>query len=72
MRLVYKDSGFEVKVGDKVFIDGQEFTVVSFAKPHKPESQGKATVQRCGVGYTSEYYVSVLGAVWVEREDRES
>lgn len=73
MRLVYSDSFEEVKVGDIVEIGRQpgskvQCVVEYFAKPHKPESSGKVTI-RCGDS-TRVYYVSVIGAEWIEREDR--
>lgn len=79
MRLVYKDTGMEVKVGDVVPMhDDDERTGVRvkyFAKPHKPNSSGKVTIsvlyddseEEAG---TREYYVGVIGAEWIEREDR--
>ena len=55
--------------GDKVTLsNGTEVKVHYFREPHKPGSQGKVTVQEGGS--TREYYVSIIGAVWVEREDR--
>lgn len=66
MKLVYKDSKQPVKVGDPVVVSGVATTVDDFPKPHKPNSEGKVTL---GTGAT--YYVSVIGAEWVDREDRE-
>lgn len=69
MKLVYTATGEEVKVGDKVTLsNGVEAEVEYFAKPHKPSSSGKVTVKT--EYYTMEYYVSVIGAEWIEREDR--
>ena len=72
MRLVYKENGNEVKVGDVVKLsDGKECIVRYFAPPHKPSSSGKITVQvEKGEFDCMEYYVSVIGAEWIEREDR--
>ena len=71
MRLVYTKSGEEVKVGDVVETSrGEKCTVKYFRPPHKPSSSGKVTVQLEGHEHCSEYYVSVIGAEWIEREDR--
>jgi hypothetical protein len=83
MRLVYEDTKKEVQIGDKVELShGDTATVLAFNKPHKPSSSGKVIVERVGLvelsdgtilsdqPYHREYYVSVIGAVWIEREDR--
>lgn len=74
MRLVYSDGprkGQEVKVGDLVVKDNGTYVVKYFAKPHKPDSSGKVTVQDRSKRYECEYYVSVIGAEWIEREDQQ-
>jgi hypothetical protein len=70
MKLVYKKTGNEVKVGDEVLTTrGDQVTVKYFDKPHKPSSAGKVYVElENGMGM--EYYVTVIGAEWIEREDR--
>ena len=72
MKLVYEKSGKEVAVGDTVYLDSGAYTVSYFDKPHKPASSGKVSVRRIGSekGFSHEYYVGVIGAVWIEREDR--
>lgn len=71
MRLVYETTGEEVKVGDIVTtFRGKKCEVKYFAPPHKPSSEGKITVQEEGCTFCSEYYVGVIGAKWIEREDR--
>lgn len=72
MRLVYNDYGKEVKVGDEVTLrDGVKARVTHFAKPHKPASSGKVNVETIiEPTQTAEYYVGVIGAKWIEREDR--
>lgn len=71
MKLVYKDTGIEVKVGDRVILDGATYRITHFAKPHKPSSSGKVCVQKSGTdGFGSEYYVSVINAMWIDREDQ--
>jgi len=79
VRLVYKDTQQEVKVGDFNTLDstGETVKVISFQKPHKPSSSGKVVVEFVpapgntgAIGTQQEYYVSVIGAEWIEREDR--
>lgn len=71
MRLVYKETQQEVKVGD-VFInkDGDALKVTYFKEPHKSSSGGKVSVEINGGPGEMEYYVSVIGAKWIEREDQ--
>lgn len=73
MRLVYTATKAEVKVGDIVeMVRGGKRKVVYFAPPHKPASEGKVTVAPPHrLTQTFEYYVSIIGAEWIEREDRE-
>lgn len=71
MRLVYKATGEEVKVGDVVTMrDGEKCEVTYFREPHKPSSEGKVLVKFENRNCNMEYYVSVIGAEWIEREDR--
>ncbi len=72
MRFIYKSTGTEVKVGDNLDIgrDGEveAVRVTFFREPHKPDSSGKVCVND-GHG-DAEYYVGVIGAEWIEREDQ--
>lgn len=68
MQLVYRGTGRAVGIGDKVRLNGEEYTILHFAKPHKPSSSGKVSLSR--EGHTREYYVGVIGAEWINREDR--
>ena len=75
MRLIYTANGpkkgQEVKRGDKVHTGrGEEVTVTFFRPPTSSASEGKVTIQHRGSRYEMEYYVSVIGAKWIEREDR--
>lgn len=71
MRLVYKATGEDVKVGDVVTTSkGKKCEVKYFRPPHKPSSSGKVTVRFEDSDFNMEYYVSVIGAEWIEREDR--
>ena len=72
MRLVYDKTGIEVKTGDVVHLHNAPHFVVAFNKPHKPASSGKVFVRQMSEeGYGMEYFVSVIGAKWIEREDYE-
>lgn len=71
MRLVYtkgRRKGKEVKVGDEVRLEYGPVLVKSFSKPHKPASSGKVVIEL--LGGEQQFYVSVIGAEWIEREDR--
>lgn len=68
MRLVYKATGKEVKAGDEVDGFRGRYKVLSFSKPHKASSEGKVYVENDG--FKRECYVSIIGAEWIEREDR--
>ena len=69
MKLVYSINNDPVQLGDLVTLsDGTEVKIHYFRKPHKPESSGKVTVQEHGT--TREYFVSVIGAKWIDREDQ--
>lgn len=72
MRLVYKKTQLPMNIGDKVLLPpfAEQATVTYFREPHKPSSEGKMSV-RYGSGGEREFYVSVIGAEWIEREDRE-
>ena len=72
MRLVYDDSGEEVKIGDRVPVDTENkmATVTSMAPPHKPSSVGFVTLYEDGTEVSLEFYVPVINATWIERTDR--
>lgn len=76
MRLVYEATGEEVKVGSRCkSASNYDYEVEYFKPPHKPSSEGKISVRLVDplTGYKgsiSEFYVSVIGAKWIEREDR--
>ena len=81
MRLLYDDSKLEVKVGDFIADtcdDGRTgYRIRYFRKPHKPSSSGKVSVSVVyndgfESEYQREYYVGVIGATWIEREDRQA
>lgn len=66
MQLVYRNSKQPVKVGDPVVVSGVATTVAHFSEPHSPNSEGKVSLESGGF-----FYVSVIGAEWIDREDRE-
>lgn len=74
MRLVYDyDGATEVREGDIVTLrDGERVRVTYFRPPHKASSSGKVCVEPAEgpAGCAMEYYVGVIGATWIEREDR--
>ena len=74
MKLIFEATGAAVVVGAPCTIDGKAYVVDYFKPPHKPASSGKISVRPVGTpegfGAASEYYVSVIGAKWIEREDR--
>lgn len=70
MKLIYKDSKEEVKVGDRRQLDDGIYTVEAFEQPYKPSSQGKITVKRDDDDFAQTFYVSVIGAEWIDREDQ--
>jgi putative transposon-encoded protein len=70
MRLVYKETQDEVQLGDMVTLsDGQEVEVTYFRKPHKPGSSGKVSVNSKFDRIGCEFFVGVIGAEWIDRED---
>lgn len=69
MRLVYTKTQKEVKVGDTVAVSGEAMKVTYFRKPTSAASSGKVSVSSIGFP-DREYYVSVIGAEWIDREDR--
>ena len=71
MRLLYDVDQVPVTIGDVVDLkDGESVEVTYFREPHKPASSGKVSVKYIDSEQTAEFYVSVIGATWIEREDR--
>ena len=72
MKLTYDKTGEEVKIGDICCTCGssQIVEVRHFDPPHKPASEGKVTVGSIGHDNSQEFYVGIIGAAWIEREDR--
>lgn len=68
--LVYKGTRKPVQVGDVVTTRSGQATVTYFREPHKPASEGKVSIREFGSRNDREYYVSVIGAEWINRTDR--
>lgn len=72
MKLVYTTNPQqEVKVGDRITLDEEQFVITYFRQPSSPASSGKVTIARPDGSGSREYYVSIIGAEWIEREDRD-
>jgi hypothetical protein len=73
MQLIYAATGKPVQVGDIVTLsDGGQAVVEFFREPHKPSSSGHVSVSVTGGrgAGSAEYYVGVIGARWIDREDQ--
>ena len=71
MRLIYSKTEQEVKTGDVVHINDVPHYVQFFSKPHKPSSSGHVVVREMDdTRFGAQYYVGVIGAEWIEREDQ--
>lgn len=68
MRLVYEGTQREVRVGDQVRLDERTWKVIGVGEPHKPASTGRVYLR--SEGYEQGFFPSVIGAVWIEREDQ--
>lgn len=73
MKLIYDDTGEEVKVGDKALtFRGEEVKVTAVVKPSHGGSTGRVRVKHLEFEkmYESEFFPGVIGAHWVDREDQ--
>lgn len=74
MRLVYETTGEEVKLGDRVMLSDEPdiYIVKGIQKPHTPASTGRVYVVPVDdpEDVQQAYFPSVIGATWIEREDR--
>jgi uncharacterized Zn finger protein len=72
MKLIYEETGKEVKIGDVVIIDRKRHEVTGIQKPHKPSSTGRVYVEAKSkkLWGAMSYFPSVIGAKWIEREDQ--
>ena len=70
MKLIYKKTGKEVELGDVVNLsEGDKAEVVYLRPPHKPGSSGKVSVKYVDKDWSQEFYVSVIGAEWIDWEE---
>jgi hypothetical protein len=74
MKLIYTATGKEVQKRDVVNLNegGVEVAhvVTDIRKPHKPGSTGRVYIQAADEQYSHEFFPSVIGAEWTEREDQ--
>jgi hypothetical protein len=71
MNLVYKNSGNPVAIGDVVeTFRGDRVEVTYFREPTSSSSEGKVSCKNVDSDWQQEYYVGVIGAQWINREDR--
>lgn len=73
MRLIHKKTGETVKRGDIITLNpGKERVMVKgWCMPHKPSSTGRIYVRLEGeMNDEREYFPSVGGCEWIDREDR--
>ena len=72
MRLVYEGSNnAPVVLGDVVHVKGTPYYVMSITKPHKPASTGRVLCKAMTEeAWVCEWFPCVIGATWIEREDR--
>ena len=72
MMLIYTKNNSPVYVGDIVLLnDDEEFEITSITEPHKPSSTGRVNGRLRGADHEISYFPSVIGAVWINREDQE-
>jgi hypothetical protein len=69
MRLVYNETGEEVKIGDKVELNGVDYKVTFIIYPWNLCSNGRVEV-KSDIGQFSRYFPSVIGAYWIEKENQ--
>lgn len=69
MKLVYKETNEEVKVEDRVQLDCKWYEVIGISRPHKSSSTGRVFLKDVDDN-KFQYFPSVIGAEWIEREDK--
>lgn len=68
-KLINKETGKEVKVGDTVTtFRGEKAVLEGFREPHKSSSSGKVIVKFEGAEWGNEYYPSVIGCEIVDHQ----
>lgn len=73
MKLVYKaEPTREVAIGDTHIVRGQEYVITGIRKPEHGGSTGRVYLDETGDSDAGvAWYPSVIGAEWIEREDRQ-
>jgi hypothetical protein len=70
VKLIYTKTGQPVNAGDVVTTrDGSEYRLDFYREPHKPSSTGRVYITPLAGGCQREFFPSVIGAEWIERED---
>ena len=71
MKLVYDKTNDEVKTGDLCTLrDGEKASVVRIEKPRHGGSTGRVFVKSNDSDWSQGFFPTVIGATWIEREDR--
>lgn len=71
MQLVYSCNKEPVQSGDVVHVRNQAYYVENIVEPHKPSSTGRVWCRSmCEGKYFNEWFPSVIGAEWIDREDQ--
>jgi hypothetical protein len=70
MRLVYEENQRPVLLGDTAIVHNEKGFVSRIVKPHKPASTGRVEITFFRSQSKQEFFPSVIGADWIEREDR--
>jgi hypothetical protein len=68
MKLVYENTGCEVKTGDVAHtFRGEAVYIEGWREPQHSGSTGRVYVKFFGdAGWSQEFFPSVIGAVWVQ------
>lgn len=75
MKLIHEATGEPAKIGEMLTDrDGQQAKLLSIREPHSPASTGRVYVEWDAEDeddrFRQEYFPSVFGLEWIEREDR--
>lgn len=74
MKLIFEATGKEVHIGDRAITSrGRTCTVTAIQRPRNPASTGLVYLapNMIAASRSQGYYPSVIGAVWIEREDQQ-
>lgn len=71
MQLVYECNNKPVQSGDVVHVRNVAYYIERIVEPHKPSSTGRVWCRSMDEGkYFNEWFPSVIGAKWIDREDQ--